>query len=405
MKPSKLGVEMNVLYLFAGVERKADFEDCLLQEIEALNSELLHHHITLVMENVDTLRGGQSHNLLCKQRRDEYIQKIKDAKYDLTVIAAPCNKHSRAVFANSDGPKPIRDFWHPRGFKDLPAEARILADESNTLLDFGVQAIEAVAEAMAKAVSWRTPRALFEFPEDLGEAKLGTPASAWQETRLVKAGQQGMDRGAVFQCEWAEITYQKPTGLMTNIREIVAHEGFYAGWPAFISGKMPCGRPSPRIYNGPLPRLCKHGNRHEALIGRSKDGGFKTGPTGAYPPDFCRKLAKCCLADFCRRMSSKADAITPMEGRAAESTAESSELTPATLEKYRKIRAACSWEHLGDNISVSSPFPAEVLEKLLAIAKRCQLADGRAAQGSTVCLGLTSRGGSPSWPTPGQRTF
>ena len=105
------------------------------------------------MVNVDTLRGGQEHNLLCKERRGGFLTKIRSGQFDLTVVAPPCNKHSRAVFANTEGPKPIRDYWHPRGFSTLTAEERILADESNDLLDFAIECVEAVAEAAEKATS------------------------------------------------------------------------------------------------------------------------------------------------------------------------------------------------------------------------------------------------------------
>ena len=199
------------------------------REVNSMNATFIHHHIVLTVENVDTLRGGQLHNLLDAERRASYLRKISEGKFDITIVAPPCNKHSRAVFANTDGPRPIRDFWNPRGMPTLTAEERILADESNTLLDFAVQAVQAAAKASEAATSWRIPRAVMEFPEDLGEAKLGIPASAWQLDSLKLTGDMGMTRGAIFQCEWDEIDYQKPTGLLTSIPELIEHEGFLQG--------------------------------------------------------------------------------------------------------------------------------------------------------------------------------
>ena len=227
---------------------------------------------------------------------------------------------------------------------------------------------------------------MLEFPEDLGEALLGTPASAWQVERLKKTAMKGMVRGGIFQCEWADVNYQKPTGLLSNVPELAQHKGFYEGWPTFIQGTLTGGRPSPRVYNGPLPRYCKH-NGHEGLIGKAANGAFKTAPTGAYPPELCGKLADCCLKDFSRRMSSKADAIAPGGGEQAE-------VRPA-ISTVQQL-----WEHHDDCISVSKPLPEETLAKLVEAAKRCSLLGGSAAVGASTCLGLTSKGGTPTITDP-----
>ena len=239
MKPT--AVALKVLYLFAGIERKADIGACLCGIVSLLNPTLNHHHIDLLIENVDTKRGGAAHNLLDKARQDSFLGRIRDGEFDVVIVTPNCNKHTRAVFANTDGPKPVRSFEHPRGLPTNTPEMQREAEESDQLLDFSIEVLTAAADAAGKATAWRTTRSLFEFPEDLGEALLGTPASAWQRSDLQALTQHGLTRGAIYQCEFADIDYSKPTGLATTIPDLYNHPRFCKGWPQFTSEFLPGG--------------------------------------------------------------------------------------------------------------------------------------------------------------------
>ena len=160
----------------------------------------------------------------------EYIRRTAEGEFDLVIVTPPCNTFSRAVFQKDSGPKPIRDREWPKGFPWLEAEARIRADEGNQLLDFSIRMLQA-ATAAKRSSAWRCTRSWLEFPEDLGRAPLGVPASLWQRTEL--RALPGMLRHAFFQCEVAAVDYSKATGVLTDI--VGFFEGFrsYPGWPEF----------------------------------------------------------------------------------------------------------------------------------------------------------------------------
>ena len=125
-----------------------------------------------------------------------------------------------------------------------------------------------------------------EFPEDLGTAEKGDPASLWQRPELRNTG---MVRGALFQCEWCDAPYAKPTGIITNCSKFYEDSRFYQGWPEFSSPNA-----GDRHYRGPLPPTCRHGG-HKPLRGWS-GGQYTTAPTAAYPPGFCEAIARAILA-------------------------------------------------------------------------------------------------------------
>ena len=371
MKPAV--VTLRVLYLFAGEDRQADLGECIQSALVTLNASLLHHEVQLAITNVDTKRGGLDHNLLDQNRQDSFLSKILAQDFDVVLVTPSCNKHSRAVFANRNGPAPVRDFHHPRGFPNNTPTMQKEADESDALLDFSVRALEAAADAAERAEGWRTTRAWFEFPEDLGEALGGTPASAWQRTDLQALSSRGFSRGALFQCEWAEVNYAKPTGTISDIPQFNSHPLLYLGWPSFIKGKLSDGRPTERLYNGPLPRGCSHGG-HPGLIGRGPGGGHKTGPTGTYPAGLCEKLAQSIVDDFATRLTSRA---TPAGRR-----------TPLEPQDHSSIPLVSA----GKSISVYGPVPPSFREEALAIISGFKLGDSSSAKGSSACYGLTTAG-------------
>ena len=211
----------------------------------------------------------------------------------MVLSTPPCNAFSRAVFANKNGPRPIRDRMYPKGFPWLDSASKKLADEGNILSDFTVSIAEAALEANVLF--------LIEFPEDLGKSRLGTPASLWQREDLRKL--PGAIRGAFYQCDWGAADYAKPTGSLTSAATFAAAPGFHVGWPTFYDNGY---------YSGPLPASCGH--NHQSLIGRDGSGDFRTAPTGAYPPALCRRFAELLFAAWVSKQAAKSLADAPAVG-------------------------------------------------------------------------------------------
>ena len=121
------------------------------------------------------------------------------------------------------------------------------------------------------------------FPRILEQrlaAPLLHPASLWRDPALRKLHDLGALRGAIYQDEWADVPYLKPTGLLlVKADALVSDKRVKLGWPSF-DGQ---GR-----YTGPWVRKQ---SMHKGLIGKSKTGEFKTAPTAAYPPSLCMGLA------------------------------------------------------------------------------------------------------------------
>ena len=295
------GVCFRVLYLFAGRARQADFGKALDEVVALWNSCANAVSMTVALEEIDTLRGGLAHNLLEVEAQDSFIRRVSEGEFDLVIVTPPCNTFSRAVFQKDKGPKPIRDKQWPKGFPWLEKEARDRAEESNSLVDFSISILQAASVAKRPS-SWRCTRSWLEFPEDLGRAPLGVPASIWQRSEL--RALPGMERRSFFQCEVAAVDYSKATGVMTDIAGFF--EGFpsYPGWPEHDEECR---------YLGPLPPVCRHGG-HPGLRGKDEDGNWKTGPTGAYPAEICRHMAVKAFADFKARANVQVSASAPADG-------------------------------------------------------------------------------------------
>ena len=110
------GVCFRVLYLFAGRARQAVFGQALGEVVALWNSEANAVHMTLALEEIDTLRGGLAHNLLEPEAQSSFIRRVSEGEFDLVIVTPPCNTFSRAVFQADDGPKPVRDKQWPKGF-------------------------------------------------------------------------------------------------------------------------------------------------------------------------------------------------------------------------------------------------------------------------------------------------
>ena len=269
-KDSAQGKVFRVLYLFAGEHRKSSIGSFLQARCKA-------EGIPLRLKEVDLLRGKEQHNLALDEIWEPIGASIEAGEWDVIVATPPCNTHSRAPWANNDGPKPLRSRQYPTGFPWLEGAKRAKCELANLLVERSVGGALAGSRSPAKTL-W-----LLEHPEDLGCTKDGgNPASMWQldiTQHLVK--ETGATQGALLQCRFTgKAGTRKPTRLAGTLKGLDSI--LYVGAPVFDKrGK----------YKGPLPPHCGHFH-NTPLIGRKTKGiGFKTGDRAAYPKAMCQALA------------------------------------------------------------------------------------------------------------------
>ena len=81
------------------------------------------------------------------------MEEIKSGRYDLVLAAPPCSTFSRALFSDLSFPFPLRDFKHPRGFHHLAGSDLVKIQETNTLIDFTIEALRAASTAQGIGVA------------------------------------------------------------------------------------------------------------------------------------------------------------------------------------------------------------------------------------------------------------
>jgi hypothetical protein len=113
-----------------------------------------------------------------------------------------------------------------------------------------------------------------EVPQDVVD-KASEEADRKGVGRSIREGIEGDVQEALFE----GVDRAKPTRLYSDILPMA--EFGHEGWPQHDSRDN---------YLGPLPRHCGHDHR-QAMIGRSKSGGFHTSPTAAYPAGMCAFIA------------------------------------------------------------------------------------------------------------------
>ena len=175
--------------------------------------------VHLRVEEADVLRGGPLHDLFSSARRKDYLMDIRSGRHAATIIAPPCETHTRARHANRNGPPPLRSHAWPRGLPNLTPAQQEQVRRSNLLADFAIEAFETAVQSGVLAV--------LEFPEDLGPARLGHPASLWQSARLQGLKEAGAVRGAIYQDAFDKLSYLKPTGLITTIPLLIDDARFH----------------------------------------------------------------------------------------------------------------------------------------------------------------------------------
>ena len=154
--------KLSFLYLFAGVERKADIS-CYLHALAARSVAWNCHEVNIL--------STSDHDLLDQDLQQELLEQVSAGRFSALMVSPPYNTWSRAVWANTLGPRPIRNSLHPLGFPWLSHSNKVKADNANMLVFFAVAVLQAAARARDRG---HNVVAMLEHPEDLGQAPAAT---------------------------------------------------------------------------------------------------------------------------------------------------------------------------------------------------------------------------------------
>ena len=164
---------LKVLYFFAGVVRKGDIRSFMKTTAESRGW-------SFIMEEIDLLRGGSEHDLSQSTAQNHWIDRIQD--YDIIICTPPCCSHSRATWANSFGPHPVRSAQLPDGYPWLSNADMIKCRLFSGLVTFMWNVMRRVHDLQ----HGQDIIAFAEHPEDLGRIKDGSardiPAFIWRST-------------------------------------------------------------------------------------------------------------------------------------------------------------------------------------------------------------------------------
>jgi hypothetical protein len=268
---------VHCLYLFSGPARQAD----LPAAFAAVASSPESKGISFTWRQVDILRDAVQDDLLDDDVRHGLLGEMSSGTFGFVFASPPCSSFSRAVYSNTQGPKPVRSREYPLGFPWAWGKERRNAEVGNVLAFCAISAMQAVARAVKRG---HHCIGMLEHPEDLGRASLGVPASIWQLPEMLALKSSGFASCALFQCSVGGAS-RKPTRLLSNSRE-VASIGYFAD--PVLDDKCACV--------GPLPVHCGHDD-HVPLQGKD-DIGFRTSPTSAYPHAFNMLIAHAIMNDI-----------------------------------------------------------------------------------------------------------
>ena len=193
--------QFHVLYLFAGMPRRADIKAELMAIAAASSREV-------AVEEVDICRGS-GHDMLDDRVFNICLHKIRQRHYDVVIVTPPCNTFSRARCNKGTGPPPIRSRVYPWGFPWLYGVRKDKIDTANNLMRKSFEVLRLCGEMLIPY--------LFEFPEDLGGCRQLSPASAWQlpELRNIAADTHATSY-AIYQDDYGA-PYMKPTVFFVDI--------------------------------------------------------------------------------------------------------------------------------------------------------------------------------------------
>ena len=272
---------MHVLYLFAGVERKADVRNYLVELAKRDN-------FCLKGLQLDILRN-EGHDL----HRDDVwrwvSQQLQSGMVDLFLVAPPCNTHSRVrcQYRQYGGPRPLRDFNFPHGYPWLSNDNKQKVQLADDLVQKSFHGCALTRD--------HGGHFFLEHPEQLGFTAGQIPASSWDLPEAAELlCQKGVRTFAIFQCEFSAPS-SKPTRFMTTLDPLEV--GYHGLYQLDAQGR----------YLGPLPKQCPHGaNAHKTLVGKDQDGNWKTAPSATYPPELCKWIASIAWPALLRLRGGKA---------------------------------------------------------------------------------------------------
>ena len=156
---------LRVAYFFSGVERKASIA-------EFLKTLCKNEGYGLELHEVDTLVGGEAHDLMSAEVQDSWIERVEKGEFDVLIHSPPCGSWSRSNWANDSGPQPCRDRQHPWGLPGQKPAQQLRAAKGNVFVKFTIRALRASQEARARG---HQVVYLLEHPEDLGRTHRGEP--------------------------------------------------------------------------------------------------------------------------------------------------------------------------------------------------------------------------------------
>ena len=111
---------LRVLYLFAGVSRKADIRECLT-EICAV------HSVSLQFIEIDLVRDP-SHDVSDDDIWETLLAQVRSHCFDFVLVTPPCSTWSRACYSKQPGPPPVRSADYPWGLPWLKGALRDKAE-------------------------------------------------------------------------------------------------------------------------------------------------------------------------------------------------------------------------------------------------------------------------------------
>jgi hypothetical protein len=339
---------LRVLYFFAGVETKGDFKSHFMAVCKERNW-------TLRIDEVDFLKGSAD-GLLDHEAQAHWRASIKD--YHCVVFTPPCNTHTRAVWANSNGPTPIRSADFPLGFPWLTQENRQKADNANAVADFALQGAWHVHSLRLQGYCIT---GFLEHPEDLGRVAGGfprdVPASLWRTDDALALRAAGWWTTGMRQCDKGAPTL-KPTRLMAP------------GAPECYEALGPCNWPSfdeHGWYLGPVT-FCDHDHTVSLIRKPGDTGPFRTNATSAYPSEMCSEMVKGMLCD----LDKVANRVTPSVGEMLAT----GEVECFDAPMVKVVETEFQEEHLQDTWTPLGPGPDPVEDALHVVPIKVRHVEG-----------------------------
>ena len=262
---------LKVLYVFSGRKRKNSVGGHLrrLAKMQGITMEVIELDIQRSRKDDFSLPPVQK----------RWLQRISNGEFFAVLVTPPCSTFTRAVWANDQGPFPVRSAMHMRGFPWNGTGRWAKAELGNILADFSF-------EAMKRQHAVPQHLGFMEQPEDLGRTANPRipghrPASMWQFPQFQQCLQQGM-RTVVF----SQLDFGSPSVKPTRL--LLAYDGEIH--PSMLEG--PPELDADGWYVGPLPR-----RQGAPLIGRTAEG-FKTTGSAAWPSELSLWTAEVIIAAY-----------------------------------------------------------------------------------------------------------